>query len=382
MVPEPAVPLLDDKHHPALAAKDVEGQGAARGFGRLGQRVDRLNRLAIDGHDDVASAKSVRRGRAVGLDARDRHALRPVGLGAALDRAEGGARETRNTLRGLGLLLLALADLHEDRLDGLLAHDLEFGLLADPQEPDAVAKVGATAHGLATDGRHDVTRLEARLVGRRIGLDAVDEGARGLVELERLGDVGRQVLNRDADPAAPDFATSLVRFDLDATMQDILRPLGIVKTNGWYWAVVLGMLSIVLWPLQYAGRVSRLESAPEWQRSFMWLSVAVACASVWYAGADAALSSSDASTAYWNYYGIPLHRWPAIYLILPAILAGAAGVMLLAREIRENSLSRIEILHRVVIAASLAMVVAVAWKSGTVAAALEQLQGAAALVSR
>ena len=87
-----------------------------------------------------------------------------------------------------------------------LVDDLDRHLIADLRQPDDVPNVGAVLHATAVDGQHHVTWLKVGILCRRTGLHPGDDGALGLVDLEGLGQLVGEILNRHAEQAALDLA--------------------------------------------------------------------------------------------------------------------------------------------------------------------------------
>src|SRR3990170_917491 len=184
----------------------------------VGERADAL---AVDLPDDVAPLDARLRRRAALLDPRDDDALAraQVELAGDLgrDRAHLEAEErARATLALLELALLGrLADLHLDGALALLAPDLEPGALARGEEADGALEVARALHPLALELEQDVAGLEARPRRRAVGHDVRDQHALDVLGAEGARELGRERLDRHAEPAPRAFA---LREQLDVAL--------------------------------------------------------------------------------------------------------------------------------------------------------------------
>src|SRR5581483_5096237 len=89
--------------------------------------------------------------------------------------------------RRRGLVGRAVAELDRDLALPAVARDAELNLLAGLRRVEELLELGVLPDLLAVHARDDVALLQARLLGRRVGDDVRDEGARPLGELGQVG---------------------------------------------------------------------------------------------------------------------------------------------------------------------------------------------------
>ena len=98
----------------------------------------------------------------------------------------------------------ALADLHLRVDDGFFAPQLEGGRLARLQRGDQVKHHLRITHRFAGYGEQDVSRANAAVVRGAAAHNAGDQRTVGAGQAEGFGDLRRDLLGFDADPAARD----------------------------------------------------------------------------------------------------------------------------------------------------------------------------------
>jgi hypothetical protein len=117
--------------------------------------------------------------------------------------------------RGGDVLVLELADLDRVLLRLLVADDLQLDGLPDAGPRDEQRQLRGVDDRLAVELDDDVALLEPDDSAGPFLHDVGDERALRVVEAERLGDVGRHLLDHHAEPAARDVALVLqLRDDL------------------------------------------------------------------------------------------------------------------------------------------------------------------------
>src|SRR5262249_152340 len=175
----------------------------------IGQAPDPL---AVDLADDVAPLQPCLGRGTVLLDPRDDHTFRGAQVELAgdlrrdrprLEAEQALALATRLQLRGL---FRGLADLDVQRLLAFVAPHLYGHALAGRGPRDDVLEILRDMDLLAVELQEDVAGREASPVGRTVLDDVGDEHALGLLEPEALGQLGRQRLDRHAEPPARDLA--------------------------------------------------------------------------------------------------------------------------------------------------------------------------------
>ncbi len=93
-----------------------------------------------------------------------------------------------------------------DRLPLAVAPDLGGDDIARPGAADHPGHVGSSFYRLALHGEHDIGRPDACAVRRPTRLHGSDERSLGLLEIERRGQLVRQLLQLHADAPARDLA--------------------------------------------------------------------------------------------------------------------------------------------------------------------------------
>src|SRR4051794_27808985 len=119
------------------------------------------------------------------------------------DFCAAGSSRVQSTSASAGLLLL----LDRSRQHALITitFDSQGNRLADALQADMIPHLGGAMDLDPIDGDHDVAALQTRALGRRTRFDLGDDGAFGSTNAHRFRNLGREVLQGDANSAAADF---------------------------------------------------------------------------------------------------------------------------------------------------------------------------------
>src|SRR5439155_4418156 len=106
--------------------------------------------------------------------------------------------------RALARLALVgrLADLDLDGLLALAPPDFHLGRLAGGEPADRALQVHRPLEPLTVELGEHVAALDSGLRGRAVGHDVADEHALGVLDAELTRQLGRQLLDLDAEPSA------------------------------------------------------------------------------------------------------------------------------------------------------------------------------------
>src|SRR5262249_51618297 len=179
------------------------------------QSADAADRAPVDLQDDVSRLHLGLGGRAVGGDPRHQDALTGVEVALpALLRGQVTQRETpfaavRGAVVGRRLVVGELGDGDLQVADLAVAADLDGDGLADGGAGDEHRERPGLVDGLAVPATDDVPGLEPRLRRGPVGGHAGDTRPVRAVSRHRLRQLGGQLLDRDAEPAAGHVALLL-----------------------------------------------------------------------------------------------------------------------------------------------------------------------------
>jgi hypothetical protein len=178
----------------------------------------------------------------------------------------------------------------------------------------------------------------------------------------------------DGEVKAPELAARIVKFDLWSEIEKVVSNLGVSQPLYWLAVIWAGLLVAIIWPSrQLPPQEANHAPARFWARSSFWLPLSGWMVWGWLFGQGTAALNDDPAAANWTSYGIPTHAWPAFSLIIPAMLAGAAGTYATVQELRRSSLNVTPTIQRLWVITSLATVFAAIWQGGALPDALGQV---------